>query len=67
MTKEFVELGEYRIRKSCIKKYKTNGALSINVYYTTSKTSVNYDVLTFPSKIIRNRECYKLDLIFVKP
>lgn len=61
---DFIKIKDERITVSSIKRYKPEGEKNINLYFNTSRTKPEYTTIVFNSKIERNRELHKIDLLF---
>jgi len=61
---EFIQLGVWRVRTSIIKRYFPAGENTISVFYTTNKTQIDREWITFSSQIERDRALETLDEIF---
>lgn len=64
MNKEFLKIGQQRIRKNTIKKYQPYGQKGINIYYNTSRYKIEVEVFNFDTKEERDEMLLTLDLNF---
>ena len=64
MNKEFLKIGEQRIRKNTIKKYQPFGDKAINIYYNTSRYKVEVELFKFDTKELRDEMLETLDVNF---
>lgn len=64
MNKEFIKIGNQRIRKNTIKKYQPNGDLSINLYYNTSRYKIEVESFKFGTTEERDNMLQTLDTNF---
>lgn len=65
MTKEFIQLGKHRVRKSCIKKYFPEGTEQINIYYSPSRLHSDFEIVHFGTIRRRNFALKTLDKCFM--
>jgi hypothetical protein len=59
--KDFILLGNTRIRRGMIKKYKDIGDKSISVRYNTSTYRVESEVFEFDTKEERDKKIQEMD------
>jgi len=64
MNKEFLKIGEQRIRKNTIKKYQPFGDKTINIYYNTSRYKIEVELFKFDTKELRDQMLETLDANF---
>jgi hypothetical protein len=64
MNKDFIRIGNQRIRKNTIKKYQPNGELSINLYYNTSRYKIEVEAFKFDTTKERDEMLQTLDTNF---
>ena len=64
MNKEFLKIGEQRIRKNTIKKYQPSGDKAINIYYNTSRYKIEVELFKFDTKELRDEMLQTLDVNF---
>ena len=65
MSATFVQINEFRLIKSAIKKYLPNGETCLNVYYSPSRNNVDVETFSFSNKQLRDEMIAKLDAIFL--
>lgn len=63
MKKQFVKIGENRIKVSTIKRYKPQGDEKISIHYSANRNSPQIEVLTLNSKKERDNIIEELDII----
>lgn len=59
----FVIIQETRIRINTIKRYKPVGLLSLNIYYSASKSRIDMEAFMFKNEKDRNQMLVTLDAI----
>lgn len=64
MNKEFIKIGQQRIRKNTIKKYQPYGEKGINIYYNTSRYKIELELFQFDTKELRDEMLETLDVNF---
>ena len=64
MKKEFIKIGEDRIRISTIKKYSPNGSNRLNVYFNVSRDKIEVATYPFDTESKRDDMLNQLDTIF---
>ena len=64
MNKEFLKIGDQRIRKNTIKKYQPFGDKAINIYYNTSRYKIEVELFKFDTKELRDEMLQTLDVNF---
>ena len=64
MNKEFLKIGDQRIRKNTIKKYQPSGDKAINIYYNTSRYKIEVELFKFDTKELRDEMLETLDTNF---
>jgi len=64
MKKEFIQVGELRIKKGSIKKYRAIGHCEISINFTSSVSVYETETIKFDTIEIRDCEIKKLDLMF---
>ena len=63
--KDFIKIGEDRIRKNTVKKYKPIGDLKVMIYYNTSRYKIESESFAFMTKGLRDEFIEELDQTFV--
>ena len=64
MKKQFIQIGELRIKKGSIKKYRSIGHREISINFTSSVTVYETETIKFDTIELRDNEIKKLDLMF---
>jgi len=61
--RDFITIQETRIRINTIKRYKPVGLLSLNIYYSASKSRIDMEAFMFKSEKDRNEMLEILDAL----